>query len=53
MIIYLALRYAPRLGAVLRDSGIEVLSRVVGLLLAAIAAQMVATGVQFWVRHGV
>jgi len=53
VIVYLALRYADGLGRALRDSGIEVLSRVVGLLLAAIAAQMVATGVQYWVHHGV
>lgn len=53
VIVYLALRYASVLSRVLRDNGIELLSRIVGLLLAAIAVQMVATGVEFWARHGV
>ncbi len=53
VIIFLALRYAHLMSKLLRDNGIELLSRIVGLLLAAIAVQMVATGVQFWIRHGV
>jgi multiple antibiotic resistance protein len=53
VIIYGALRFAHVLSRALRDNGIELLSRIVGLLLAAIAVQMVATGVQFWIRHGV
>jgi small neutral amino acid transporter SnatA (MarC family) len=28
-------------------------SRIVGLLLAAIAVQLIATGAQFWAQHGV
>lgn len=52
-IIYLALRFAGALSRLLRDNGVELVSRVVGLLLAAIAVQMIATGVQVWVRHGV
>lgn len=53
IIVYLALRFAARIGRLIGANGIELLSRVVGLLLAAIAVQLVATGVQAWVRHGV
>lgn len=53
VVVYLALRYAAGLVRLLRENGIELLSKVVGLLLAAIAVQMVATGVEAWVEHGV
>jgi multiple antibiotic resistance protein len=53
VLVFLALRFADVVSRVLRDNGIVLLSRVVALLLAAIAVQMVATGAQFWARHGV
>jgi multiple antibiotic resistance protein len=53
VIVYLAMRFAGVLRRLLRDNGIELTSQIVGLLLAAIAVQMVAMGVQVWVRHGV
>lgn len=53
LLVYLALRYAGVVGRVLRENGIHVLSRIVGLLLTAIAVQLVAEGIQEWVRHGV
>ncbi len=37
----------------LGENGIDLLSRIVGLVLAAIAVQLVAEGVEAWVRHGV
>jgi multiple antibiotic resistance protein len=52
-VVYLALRFAGALTRVLRENGVHVLSRIVGLLLAAIAVQLVAEGIQEWVRHGV
>ena len=52
-VVYLALRSAGRLAGVLKQNGIDLLSRVVGVLLAAIAVQLVASGIQEWVRHGV
>jgi multiple antibiotic resistance protein len=52
-VVYLALRFAGALTRVLRENGVHVLSRIVGLLLAAIAVQLVAQGIQEWVRHGV
>ena len=36
------MRYASLFAKVLRDNGIELLSRVMGLLVAAIAVQLVA-----------
>jgi multiple antibiotic resistance protein len=52
-ILYLALRFSGVLSRLLRDNGIELVSRIVGLLLAAIAVQLIATGAQFWAVHGV
>jgi multiple antibiotic resistance protein len=52
-VVYVALRSAARLAGVLKQNGIDLLSRVVGVLLAAIAVQLVASGIQEWVRHGV
>lgn len=52
-IVYLSLRLAALVGRLVSRSGIELLSRIVGLLLAAIAVQIAATGIDTWVRHGV
>lgn len=51
--VYLVLRFAGGLATLLKQNGIDLLSRVVGVLLAAIAVQLVAAGIQEWVRHGV
>lgn len=53
VVIYVALRLAGRIVRLLKLNGILLLSRIVGLLVAAIAVQMIATGVQEWVRNGV
>lgn len=53
VVVYLALRYATLLARVLGDNGIDLMSRVVGILLAAIAIQFAAEGVDYWTRHGV
>ena len=52
-VVYLALRGAVGLARLLGSAGIELLTRVVGVLLAAIAVQLVAAGIDSWVRHGV
>lgn len=52
-VVYLSMRFAPWLGRLLRENGIDLLSRVMGLLVAAIAVQLVATAVEAWVRSGV
>jgi multiple antibiotic resistance protein len=53
VILFLVLRFSGLLSRLLRDNGIELVSRIVGLLLAAIAVQLIATGAQFWAVHGV
>src|SRR5690606_24434199 len=40
VVVYLSMRCAPLLGRVLRANGIHLLARVVGRLLAALAAQL-------------
>ena len=52
-VIYLSMRYASVFARILRDNGIELLSRVMGLLVAAIAVQLVARAVEAWVTNGV
>ncbi|PZQ52000.1 MAG: antibiotic resistance protein MarC [Phenylobacterium zucineum] len=44
-LVWLFLRYAGLIRAVLRDSGTVLASRIAGLLLSAIAVQMIADGV--------
>lgn len=52
-VVYLSMRYSSLLARVLRDNGIELLSRVMGLLVAAIAVQLVARAVEAWITNGV
>lgn len=52
-VVYLSMRYASLFSRVLRHNGIELLSRVMGLLVAAIAVQLVARAVEAWVTNGV
>lgn len=52
-VVYVALRYAVALANLLGENAIDLLTRVVGVLLAAIAVQLIATGIDAWVRHGV
>jgi multiple antibiotic resistance protein len=52
-VVYISLRYASVFARVLRDNGIELLSRVMGLLVAAIAVQLVARAVEAWITNGV
>lgn len=53
VVVYLALRYATVVARLLRDNGIELLSRVMGLLVAAIGVQLVAEAIESWVTSGV
>jgi multiple antibiotic resistance protein len=48
--VWLVLRFSTVIAKVLRRSGIEVLTRIAGLLLAAIAVQLVADAVAAFVR---
>lgn len=47
--VWLALRFSNVIVKLLRPSGIEVLTRIAGLLLAAIAVQLIAEAVQAFV----
>jgi multiple antibiotic resistance protein len=53
VVVYLALRYAALIGRVLKENGINLVTRVMGLLAAAIAVQLIANAVAEWVRAGV
>lgn len=52
-VIYASLRFAAVLARVLRSNGIELLSKVMGLLVAAVAVQLVARAIEAWVTGGV
>jgi multiple antibiotic resistance protein len=47
LVLWLVLRAAERIGRVLRPIGLDVLNRLFGLLLAAIATEMVAGGLKY------
>ena len=49
--VWLTLRYSGVIVRVLRPGGIEVLTRIAGLLLAAIAVQLIADSVAAFVRE--
>jgi multiple antibiotic resistance protein len=52
VVLYLALRFAVGILRVLRDSGVLLLTRISGLLLSAIAVQLIADSVRAFIRAG-
>ncbi len=52
VVLYLALRFAIGILRVLRDSGVLLLTRISGLLLSAIAVQLIADSVRAFIRAG-
>jgi multiple antibiotic resistance protein len=52
VVLYLAMRFCGVVQRVLRDSGVELLTRISGLLLSAIAVQLVAEAVRAFVKQG-
>jgi multiple antibiotic resistance protein len=52
VVLWLAMRFSGVIHRVLRDSGVELLTRIAGLLLSAIAVQLVADAVRAFVRQG-
>ena len=51
VVVWLVLRFSGVIVKVLRPSGIEVLTRIAGLLLAAIAVQLIADSVGAFVEQ--
>ena len=52
IILYLALRFSEVVRRVIRDAGILLVTRVAGMLLAAIAVQMIADAIRAFVKAG-
>lgn len=53
LVVYIAMRFAGGIAKLLKDDGIDLVSRVMGLILAAIAVQLVANGIASWIENGV
>jgi MarC family membrane protein len=53
LVVLAALRFASALARFLRPSAIHFITRIMGLLLTAIAVQLVADAVSRWTRFGV
>jgi multiple antibiotic resistance protein len=51
LVIYLTMRFADVLHRLLRDSGVLLLTKIAGLLLSAIAVQLIADAVAAFVEH--
>jgi multiple antibiotic resistance protein len=51
LLVWLALRFSSLIVRLLRPAGIEVLTRIAGLLVAAIAVQLIADAVAAYVRQ--
>jgi multiple antibiotic resistance protein len=52
LIVWLFLRYAGQVHRLLRDSGTMLITRIAGLLLSAIAVQMIANSIRAFVTTG-
>ncbi len=50
--LWLAMRFSGLILRILRDSGVELLTRIAGLLLSAIAVQLIVDAVRALVRQG-
>jgi multiple antibiotic resistance protein len=51
-LLWLAMRFSGAILRILRDSGVELLTRIAGLLLSAIAVQLIIGAVRTLVRQG-
>lgn len=52
LLVYLSLRFSVGITRVIREAGIVLLTRISGLLLSAIAVQLVANSVRAFVKQG-
>ncbi|MEV3982396.1 MarC family protein [Nonomuraea sp. NPDC049758] len=53
LLTWLTLRFSSVIGRLLKDNGLNLVTRVMGLPAAAMAVQLVAAAVQHWTRWGV
>jgi multiple antibiotic resistance protein len=51
VVLYSALRFSVLLIRLIKDTGISVLTRIFGLLLSAIAVQLIADSIAAFVHH--
>ena len=51
-VLWLAMRFSGVIHRLLRESGVELLTRIAGLLLSAIAVQLVVDAIRAFVRQG-
>jgi multiple antibiotic resistance protein len=52
LLVYLSLRFSVGITRLIREAGIVLLTRISGLLLSAIAVQLVADSVRGFIRQG-
>lgn len=52
VVLWLAMRFAGLIIAVIKDNGVELITRIAGLLLAAIAVEMVVQAIRAFIRAG-
>ncbi len=52
VVLWLTMRFCGVIHRVLRDTGVELLTRISGLLLSAIAVQLVAAAIRAFIEQG-
>lgn len=53
LVVFLGMRFAAVLGRVLRPTLIDLVSRVLGIIVAAIGVQLLAAAIEVWITEGV
>jgi multiple antibiotic resistance protein len=53
VVTWLTLRFSGVVVRLVKENGLDLLTRIVGLLAAAVAVQFMASAIQFWVQWGV
>lgn len=53
MVTWVTLRFSGLISRLIRDNGLNLLTRIMGLLAAAIAVQLMADAIAHWVQWGV
>ena len=53
VVVYLGMRFAAALGRLLRPTLIDLVSRVLGIIVAAIGVQLLAAAIEVWTTEGV